>query len=84
MVDLIVLDMHDFDIILGMDWLAKNQANIDCQRKRVIIQVPSQRKLIYQAKHKTFDCSFSMNLELKENDFKEIQVVINFPDVFPS
>ncbi|XP_037480771.1 uncharacterized protein LOC119358225 [Triticum dicoccoides] len=67
-----------------MDWLAKNQANIDCQRKRVIIQVPGQRKIIYQAKHKTFDCSFSMNLEVKEKDIKEIPVVRNFPDVFPS
>ena len=84
LVDLIVLDMHDFDIILGMDWLAKNQENIDCQRKRVIIQVPGHHKIIYQAKHKTFDCSFSMNLEVKEKDIKEIPVVRNFPDVFPS
>ena len=26
---LIVLDMHDFDVILGMDWLVANHANID-------------------------------------------------------
>ena len=33
--DLIVLDIHDFDIILGMDWLAKHHATVDCYRKEV-------------------------------------------------
>ncbi|KAL4027100.1 hypothetical protein IC575_015560 [Cucumis melo] len=32
-VTLIVLDMLDFDVILGMDWLAANHASIDCSRK---------------------------------------------------
>ena len=31
--DLIVLDIHDFDIILGIDWLAKHRATVDCYRK---------------------------------------------------
>jgi len=35
-VTLIVLDMRDFDVILGMDWLAANHASIDCSRKEVI------------------------------------------------
>ena len=34
-VDLIVLDMHDFEIILGMDWLAKHRATVYCYRKEV-------------------------------------------------
>ena len=33
--DLIVLDIHDFDIILGMDWLAKHCAIADRYRKEV-------------------------------------------------
>ena len=33
--DLIVLDIHDFDIILVMDWLAKHRATVDCYRKEV-------------------------------------------------
>ena len=28
--DLIVLDMRDFDIILGMDWLSEHYAFINC------------------------------------------------------
>ncbi|TYJ95735.1 ty3-gypsy retrotransposon protein [Cucumis melo var. makuwa] len=34
-VTLLVLDMLDFDVILGMDWLAANYASIDCSRKKV-------------------------------------------------
>ena len=34
-VTLLVLDMHDFDVILSMDWLAANHASIDCSRKEV-------------------------------------------------
>ncbi|XP_022858457.1 uncharacterized protein LOC111379330 [Olea europaea var. sylvestris] len=33
--DLIVLDVEDYDIIFGMDWLSKYQATIDCKRKLV-------------------------------------------------
>ncbi|KAA0031895.1 ty3-gypsy retrotransposon protein [Cucumis melo var. makuwa] len=40
-VTLLVLDMLDFDVILGMDWLATNHASIDCSRKEVTFNPPS-------------------------------------------
>ena len=33
--DLIELDVLDFDVVLGMDWLSKNYASIDCHDKCV-------------------------------------------------
>ncbi|TYK21790.1 ty3-gypsy retrotransposon protein [Cucumis melo var. makuwa] len=39
-VTLLVLDMHDFDVILGIDWLAANHAKIDCSRKEVAFNPP--------------------------------------------
>ncbi|KAL0556808.1 hypothetical protein IC582_005325 [Cucumis melo] len=39
-VTLLVLDMLDFDVILGMDWLATNHASIDCSRKEVAFNPP--------------------------------------------
>ncbi|XP_028114164.1 uncharacterized protein LOC114312152 [Camellia sinensis] len=39
--DLRVMNMSDFDIILGMDWLSAHQAVIDCYRKRVTVCTPS-------------------------------------------
>ncbi|KAL0549645.1 hypothetical protein IC582_014132 [Cucumis melo] len=40
-VTLLVLDMLDFNVILGMDWLAANHASIDCSRKEVTFNPPS-------------------------------------------
>ncbi|KAL0546488.1 hypothetical protein IC582_016398 [Cucumis melo] len=40
-VTLLVLDMLDFDVILGMDWLSANHASIDCSRKEVTFNPPS-------------------------------------------
>ena len=33
--DLRVMDMSEFDVILGMDWLTTHEALIDCDRRRV-------------------------------------------------
>ena len=35
-VDLRVMDMTEFDVILGMDWLKAHRVVIDCDRMRVI------------------------------------------------
>ena len=35
-VDLRVMDMSEFDVILGMDWLTAHHVVIDCDRRRVI------------------------------------------------
>ena len=40
-VDLIVLEMEDYDVKLGMDWLSKYNATIICRRKNVMFQ-PSE------------------------------------------
>ena len=34
-VDLRVMDMSEFDVILGMDWLMEHRVIIDCDRRRV-------------------------------------------------
>ena len=33
--DLRVMDMSEFDVILGMDWLTAHRVIIDCERRRV-------------------------------------------------
>ena len=39
-VDLRVMDISEFDVILGMDWLIAHRVVIDCGRKRVIAYTP--------------------------------------------
>ncbi|XP_056167607.1 uncharacterized protein LOC130138216 [Syzygium oleosum] len=34
-IDLIVLTMFDFDVIIGMDWLTKQRATVNCYRKTI-------------------------------------------------
>ena len=40
--DLVELDMVDFDVILGMDWLHAYYAFIDCRTHRVKFQFPNE------------------------------------------
>ncbi|GMH10559.1 hypothetical protein Nepgr_012400 [Nepenthes gracilis] len=47
-VDLVLLDMGGFDVILGMDWLAKNHATIDCFTKKVYFNIPEMETLFFQ------------------------------------
>ncbi|TYK03434.1 gag protease polyprotein [Cucumis melo var. makuwa] len=49
-VTLLVLDMPDFDVILGMDWLAANHASIDCSRKEVAFNPPSMASFKFKGK----------------------------------
>ena len=37
-VDLIALPFHEFDFILGMDWLSKHRAIINCDKKIVLLK----------------------------------------------
>ena len=37
--DLTVLPMHDFDIILGMDWLFRYRTMMDCFKKTVRVSL---------------------------------------------
>ena len=39
--DLVLLDVIDFDVILGMDWLARHYASLDCREKVVIFKIPN-------------------------------------------
>ena len=39
-VDLIILEMVDFDVILGMTWLSLNFAILDCNAKTVTLAKP--------------------------------------------
>ena len=41
-VDLIGLDTGDFDVILGMDWLAAYHATIDCFNKKIVFNPPNE------------------------------------------
>ena len=43
---LILLDIHDFDVILGMDWLSRHHATVDCYRKEVRFCRPRETEVV--------------------------------------
>ena len=44
-VDLIALPFHEFDLILGMDWLSKHRAIVDCDKKIVLLKCSDMSKV---------------------------------------
>ena len=46
--DLILLKLHDFDIILGMDWLAAHHALVDCFAKKVTFHISGQPEFYFE------------------------------------
>ena len=47
-VDLILLDMVDFDLILGMDWLSPHHAVLDCYAKTITLAMPGISSVLWQ------------------------------------
>ena len=47
-VDLRVMDMSDFDVILGMDWLIAYRVVIDCEHKRVTVYTQDGTRVVFQ------------------------------------
>ncbi|KAL5578529.1 hypothetical protein UlMin_020228 [Ulmus minor] len=43
-VDLIILEIKDFDVILGMDWLSKYNATIYCKKRKVVFEPHGKEK----------------------------------------
>ena len=54
-VDLRIMDMSEFDVILGMDWLTAYRVVIDCERKRVTTYTQDGTRVVFQGdKHDIF------------------------------
>ncbi|XP_073152839.1 uncharacterized protein [Henckelia pumila] len=50
--ELIQLNMVEFDVILGMDWLENNHALVDCRMKNVKLRAANLDEIIYHGKFK--------------------------------
>lgn len=52
--DLLLILMHDFDIILGMDWLTTYHASVDCFSKEIIFKIPREIEFWFQGNHNNY------------------------------
>ena len=46
--ELLALSFHEFDLILGMDWLSKHRAIVDCDKKTVRLKCSDLSEVIVQ------------------------------------
>ena len=47
-VDLLPFKLGEFDVILSMDWLARNDAKIDCKNKKVYLQSSKRNQVVFR------------------------------------
>ena len=50
--DLVALDMRDFDVVLGMDWLSCHRATLDCYKKEVKFHKPGKLEVKFKGIHR--------------------------------
>ena len=46
--DLVTLDMRDFDVVLGMDWLSRHRATLYCYKKEVKFHRPGKLEVKFR------------------------------------
>ena len=97
-VDLRVMDMSEFEVILGMDWLTAHRVVIDCDRMRVTAYTPDGTYVVFQGNrhdvspHTVYDSRWqgqlmgwldSLTLEDEvRQDMSLPRVVCEYEDVF--
>ena len=98
-VDLRIMDMSEFDVILGMDWLIAYRVVIDCERRRVTTYTQDGTRVVFQGdKHDIFPhtvyesrcqgqlAGWLVSLTLEDEERPDLdlpQVVCEYVDVFP-
>ncbi|GKE48925.1 putative reverse transcriptase domain-containing protein, partial [Tanacetum coccineum] len=79
-----IADGHgSFHVIVGMDWLSKNEAVIVCHEKVVEIPIKEGRILRVHGERTLGAAKALMNAKMDEPRISDILVVRDFTDVFP-
>ena len=63
--NLIPLEMTDFDMILGMDWLSSHRASMDCFTKKIVFRKPGYPKLEFEGDRQILPTCVISALEAK-------------------
>ncbi|GKA27469.1 putative reverse transcriptase domain-containing protein [Tanacetum coccineum] len=82
-IDLIPLGHVSFDVIVGMDWLSKNEAVIVCHEKVVEIPIKEGGILRVHGERTLGAAKALVNAKIDEPRINDILVVRDFTDVFP-
>jgi hypothetical protein len=77
---------QELDVILGMNWLHRNQAIVSCDKRTVKLVSPSGKELVtklYLPELEEGACHHLSVDDKESNPIEAIRIVSEFPDVFP-
>jgi hypothetical protein len=75
-----------FDVILGMNWLHRNQATVSCDKRTVKLVSPSGKEVVTELFMPNLEegaCHHMSAYGKNANLLEAIRVVLEFPNVFP-
>jgi hypothetical protein len=84
--NLIVLESKGIGVILGMDWLSKCKALIDCTKKSIKLTTPDGKELEFVAEPMVTAKGAANRVKVNQLDASQgsgVPVVNKFPNVFP-
>lgn len=81
--NLLVLDLGELDVILGMNWLARYDGVIICAPKCIEVRHDSGQRLLFSAITGFISTLFSVDAKPLP-EIKDVPIVCEFSDVFPN
>ena len=78
----VVLGNSDIDLILGMDWLSKHKAHLDCAARQIQLTHSFEDVIVFAARDDTIRL-FSLNEKGELDAISQIPVIFEYLDVFP-
>ena len=78
----IVLDSSGIDVILGMGWLSKVDAVIQCAKRSVLLTSPSGERFEFRIRLPS--AADGTVGQLQWSSMENISVVCEYPDIFPN
>ena len=71
--DLVALDMRDFDVVLGMDWLSRHRATLDCYKKEVKLNRLGKLEVKFKGLHRELSSCMISAMEAQRMQSKGCQ-----------
>ncbi|GJV80259.1 putative reverse transcriptase domain-containing protein [Tanacetum coccineum] len=87
-IDLMPVELGSFDVIIGMDWLAKYQAVMVCAEKIICIPWGNETLIVHGYGRNVLSSSWPFTTKetkdkLEKQRLEDVPIVQNFPKVFP-
>ncbi|KAA3484264.1 reverse transcriptase [Gossypium australe] len=84
LVDVMELLFREFDLILGMDWLVKHRANLDCAAKQVVLRTSEDKEVMMMGEKRNYLSNVVSALKAEKLlSVENVRTVKEFSDVFP-